>query len=49
MNKNFWSNQDFKINKEYWSEKDPEESLAIRNKNLLTVNNILNEKKYFSF
>ena len=49
MNKNFWSNQDFKINKEYWSKKDPVESLVIRNENLLAVNNILNERKIFFF
>lgn len=49
MNKNLWQNQDFKLNREYWSKKNPSESLKIRIENLLLINNILKKSEIFFF
>ena len=46
MNKNLWQNQDFKLNREYWSKKNPSESLKIRIENLLLINNILKNNNF---
>lgn len=49
MNKNLWQNQDFKLNREYWSKKNPPESLKIRIENLLIINDIMRNREIFFF